>query len=95
MGYHCVQVIPEDGSEGYPAAAPYAAIVVTAAAPAVPQLLVSQLAEGGRLVIPVGTLQLQTLQVISKYADKLLVRDLDPCQFVPLVGRRAWPEGRG
>ena len=95
LGYHCVQIIPEDGSEGYPAGAPYAAIVVTAAAPAVPQLLVSQLAEGGRLVIPVGTLQLQTLQVISKYADKLLVRDLDPCQFVPLVGRRAWPEGRG
>ena len=77
---------------GYPAGAPYAAILVTAAAPAVPQGLVAQLADGGRLVIPVGTLQLQTLQVISKYAGNLSIRDLDSCQFVPLVGKQAWPE---
>jgi len=92
LGYHNVRVVPEDGSAGYPSEAPYAAILVTAAAPAVPEVLVTQLADGGRLVIPVGTLQLQTLQVISKNADKLLVRDLDPCQFVPLVGKQAWPE---
>lgn len=92
LGYRSVRVVPEDGSAGYPAEAPYAAILVTAAAPAVPDVLVTQLADGGRLVIPVGTLQLQTLQVISKYADKLSVRDLDPCQFVPLVGKQAWPE---
>lgn len=92
LGYRSVTVVSEDGSAGYPAGAPYAAILVTAAAPAVPQVLVTQLADGGRLVIPVGTLQLQTLQVISKDADKLSVRDLDPCQFVPLVGKQAWPE---
>jgi protein-L-isoaspartate(D-aspartate) O-methyltransferase len=92
LGYSSVKVIAEDGSVGYPAGAPYAAILVTAAAPAVPEVLVTQLADGGRLVIPVGTLQLQTLQVISKDADKLSVRDLDPCQFVPLVGKHAWPE---
>lgn len=92
LGYRRVKVISEDGSVGYPAGSPYAAILVTAAAPAVPEVLVTQLAEGGRLVIPVGTLQLQTLQVISKDADKLSVRDLDPCQFVPLVGKQAWPE---
>ena len=92
LGYCQVRVIPEDGSVGYPAGGPYAAIIVTAAAPAVPQVLVSQLAEGGRLVIPVGTLQLQTLQVISKHDDKLMVRELDPCQFVPLVGKQAWPD---
>lgn len=92
LGYAGVKVVSEDGSVGYPAGAPYAAILVTAAAPAVPEVLVAQLADGGRLVIPVGTLQLQTLQVISKVADKLSVRDLDPCQFVPLVGKQAWPE---
>jgi protein-L-isoaspartate(D-aspartate) O-methyltransferase len=92
MGYHTVRVISQDGSEGYPAEAPYAAILVTAAAPAVPQVLVSQLAEGGRLVIPVGSLQLQTLQVISKHGGELSVRELDACQFVPLVGKQAWPE---
>ncbi len=92
LGYRGVRVVSEDGSVGYPAGAPYAAILVTAAAPAVPQMLVAQLAEDGRLVIPVGTLQLQTLQVISKYAGNLSVRDLDSCQFVPLIGKQAWPE---
>ena len=94
LGYRGIEGIAEDGSEGYPPRAPYAAIVVTAGAPAVPQVLVDQLAEGGRLVIPVGTLQIQTLQVISKHGDELWVRELDPCQFVPLVGKQAWPEGR-
>ena len=93
LGYDGIQVISEDGSAGYAPGAPYAAILVTAGAPAVPQVLVGQLAEGGRLVIPVGSRQLQTLQVISKCGDKLSVRHLDPCQFVPLVGKQAWPEG--
>jgi protein-L-isoaspartate(D-aspartate) O-methyltransferase len=92
LGYHGIRVVSEDGSEGFPAGAPYDAILVPAAAPAVPQALVSQLSEGGRLVIPVGTLQLQTLQVISKHGQKMSVRELDDCQFVPLVGRQAWPE---
>ena len=92
LGYRGIQVIPEDGSEGYPAGAHYAAILVTAGAPAVPKDLITQLAEGGRLVIPVGTLNLQTLEVVSRHGDALSVRDLDPCQFVPLVGKRAWPE---
>lgn len=92
LGYQNVRVISEDGSAGYQQEAPYAAILVTAAAPAVPQVLVSQLAEGGRLVIPVGSLQLQTLNVITKHGDELFVRELDPCQFVPLVGKQAWPE---
>ena len=93
LGYKDIQIISEDGSAGYPAGAPYAAILVTAGAPAVPQVLIGQLAEGGRLVIPVGTLQQQTLLVILKRGDKLSVRELDPCQFVPLVGKQAWPEG--
>lgn len=92
LGYSGVSVATADGSAGYPGGAPYAAILVTAAAPAVPEFLVTQLANGGRLLIPVGTLELQTLQVISKYADKISIRDLDPCQFVPLVGKQAWPE---
>ena len=92
LGYRNVRVIFEDGSEGYPAEAPYTAILVTAAAPAVPRALVSQMEEGGRLVIPVGSLQLQTLQVISKHGEETSVRELDPCQFVPLVGKQAWPE---
>ena len=93
LGYEGIRVISGDGSAGYAPGAPYAAIVVTAGAPAVPQVLAAQLAEGGRLVIPVGTLQLQTLQVILKLGDRLSARDLESCQFVPLVGKQAWPEG--
>lgn len=92
LGYSGFFVVPEDGSEGYPAGAPYAAILVTAAAPEVPPALLSQLEQGGRLVIPVGTLRLQTLQVVCRQGDSFSVRNLDPCQFVPLVGRQAWPE---
>jgi len=92
LGCRGIQVVPEDGSEGYPAGAPYPAIIVTAAAPQVPQVLAGQLAEGGHLVIPVGTLQLQTLEVICRQGDTFSVRNLDPCQFVPLVGKQAWPE---
>lgn len=92
LGFGSIRVIAEDGSEGYRPEAPYAAILVTAAAPTVPQVLVSQLADGGRLVIPVGSLRQQTLEVISKRGGEISVQDLDPCQFVPLVGKRAWPE---
>lgn len=94
LGYLTVEVVAQDGSAGYPQQAPYDAIMVTAAAPAVPRTLVGQLADGGHLVIPVGSLHLQTLEVVSKHGEELSVRDLDPCQFVPLVGRQAWPEER-
>jgi protein-L-isoaspartate(D-aspartate) O-methyltransferase len=87
-----VQVVQGDGSEGYPPAAPYQVILVTAAAPAVPPALLEQLAEGGRLVIPVGERHRQDLQLIFKHAGEISMRLLDPVQFVPLVGRQAWPE---
>ena len=95
LGYGRVRVITGDGSGGYPAGAPYAAILVAAAAPEAPPVLMSQLDEGGRLVIPVGSLQLQTLQVLCRQGDGFSVRNLDPCQFVPLVGSQAWPERTG
>lgn len=95
LGYSGIQVVAEDGSGGYPLAAPYAAILVTAAAPRVPQMLLEQLADEGRLVIPVGSLYQQTLQLFWKHGNGLSVYDLDPCQFVPLIGKQAWPERVG
>jgi protein-L-isoaspartate(D-aspartate) O-methyltransferase len=92
LGYEGVQVIAGDGSEGYPAAAPYAIILVTAAAPLVPPALLDQLAEGGRLVIPVGDLRHQDLLLDVKHAGRVKTRLLDPCQFVPLIGKGGWPE---
>jgi protein-L-isoaspartate(D-aspartate) O-methyltransferase len=93
LGYDGIEVIVDDGSEGYPPAAPYAVILVTAAAPLVPPALIDQLDEGGRLVIPVGGLHHQDLLVILKHAGQIRRRVLDPCQFVPLIGKGGWPDG--
>jgi protein-L-isoaspartate(D-aspartate) O-methyltransferase len=94
LGYEGVEVIVADGSEGYPPAAPYAVIIVTAAAPVVPPALLEQLAEQGRLVIPVGDLRHQDLLLNVKQAGGVKTRILDPCQFVPLVGKAGWPENQ-
>ncbi len=95
LGYDSIEVIWGDGSEGYAAAAPYQVILVTAAAPDIPATLLEQLAEGGRMVLPVGDLHRQELYLISKLGDQVIKRILDPCQFVPLIGRHGWPEKQG
>ncbi len=92
LGYDGVEVIVGDGSEGYPPAAPYDIIMVTAAAPTVPSALLEQLAEEGRLLIPVGDLRRQDLLLNVKQAGGVRTQILDPCQFVPLVGKAGWPE---
>jgi protein-L-isoaspartate(D-aspartate) O-methyltransferase len=92
LGYKAIEVIEGDGSEGYPPAAPYQVIMVTAGAPEVPPALRAQLADGGRLVIPVGSLYHQDLQLILKHGNEMATTYLDPCQFVPLLGKRGWPE---
>lgn len=93
LGYTGVEVLWGDGSEGYPPAAPYQVILVTAASPRqVPQALVDQLAEGGRMVIPAGGLEHQELQLITRRDGKVTTRILDACQFVPLVGKHGWPD---
>jgi protein-L-isoaspartate(D-aspartate) O-methyltransferase len=92
LGYASVEVLSGDGSEGYTAAAPYQVILVTAASPQVPATLTEQLAEGGRLVIPVGDRHRQDLQLIFKHGGQTATRLLDPCQFVPLIGRYGWSE---
>jgi len=85
LGY-AVEVIVADGTLGHSAAAPYAGIVVAAAAPTVPGPLVDQLAEGARLVIPVGSRSAQRLTVIRRTRDRIETSLADPCVFVPLVG---------
>ena len=85
-----VTVICGDGSRGYPEAAPYDAISVAAAAPDVPPRLIEQLADGGRLVIPVGDFLDQELEVITKAGDHTETRVATHCRFVPLRGRHGW-----
>jgi protein-L-isoaspartate(D-aspartate) O-methyltransferase len=90
LGYSNVRVEQGDGSLGFAADAPYDAILVSAAAPAVPQPLVDQLAEGGRLVIPVGQTDHQQLLRIVKEGNRAKEQKLFACRFVPLVGRFGW-----
>ena len=92
LGCEKIEVICGDGSEGYAAAAPYDVILATAGSPDVPPPLLDQLADGGRMVIPVGDLRRQDLKLIRRHGQELLAEFLDPCQFVPLIGRFAWPE---
>jgi len=93
LGSANVTVVEGDGSAGWPAGAPYDAILVTAAAPEVPQPLIDQLAENGRLVIPVGGSNHQELLRIVKRDGKLTEQSLYSCRFVPLLGRYGWPRG--
>ena len=86
-----VTVIAGDGTTGYPQVAPFQAISVAAAAPAVPPALLEQLdPEGGRLVIPVGSVYDQDLQLIQKLGAKIDTRVVSGCRFVPLRGEQGW-----
>lgn len=88
-----VEVRVGDGSLGVPERAPFDAIVVTAAAPAIPPALVAQLAPGGRLVIPTGDRALQRMQVVTRGRDgQLWVQDHEACRYVPLVGAQGFAE---
>jgi protein-L-isoaspartate(D-aspartate) O-methyltransferase len=81
-----------DGTRGYPEAAPFDGIIVTAAAPEVPQPLLDQLADGGRLVIPVGARHGQYLQRWRRMGDEYWSETLEPVAFVPLLGEHGWED---
>jgi protein-L-isoaspartate(D-aspartate) O-methyltransferase len=91
LGYNNIRVIVGDGTAA-DAAVPYDAILVTAGAPHVPESLKAQLADGGRLVIPIGSYGHQELTVIVRRGDALVESVHESCVFVPLVGRQAWPD---
>ncbi len=92
LGYRNVEVQQAGSSLGCPSKGPYDAIIVTAAAPRLPKSLISQLAIGGRLVIPVGTLSQQELVQARRTDEGLSLRVLGPCRFVPLLGAEAFPQ---
>ena len=77
---------------GWPEGAPYNAILVTAGAPRVPDVLLEQLAIGGRLVIPVGSMWEQALYRITKGKIRNRIDNLGGCRFVPLIGEGAWEQ---
>lgn len=90
LGYRHVHVVPGDGSLGLPEQAPFDRILVAAAAPDVPKSLVVQLADDGRLVIPVGSRTDQQVQIIRKTEGETILTLGDLCRFVPLLGEEGW-----
>jgi protein-L-isoaspartate(D-aspartate) O-methyltransferase len=91
-GYRNVRVLVGDGTQGFEDAAPYQGILVTAGAPHAVPRLEEQLADAGRLVIPIGPRDHQVLSVRTRRGDGLIETTLDQCVFVPLVGRDGWQE---
>ena len=93
QGYDNITLCRAEEALGWRREAPYEAIIATAGVPDVPGELVDQLAIGGRLVIPVGSRQLQELCRVTRRGDGNKIEKLGACRFVSLIGRGAWPTG--
>lgn len=92
-GVNNVSLLMGDGSIGWREYAPYDAILVGAGAPSVPQPLLDQLAEGGRLLIPIGDREEQRLVLAERKGGRIEMHDEAPVRFVPLVGHHGWGAG--
>jgi protein-L-isoaspartate(D-aspartate) O-methyltransferase len=93
LGITNVRIHVGDGTEGMPEEAPFDRILVTAGAPAIPEPLTQQLADGGRLVIPVGPPGWQRVTIVERHGDSYETREAEACVFVPLIGRYGWEDG--
>jgi protein-L-isoaspartate(D-aspartate) O-methyltransferase len=95
LNYYNVAIRVGDGSYGWREEAPFDAIITTAAAPKIPQYLVEQLVVGGRLIVPVGSRNVQTLYKLTRLTEDLSQinkEDLGGCRFVSLIGESGWKE---
>ncbi|MDQ3697311.1 MAG: protein-L-isoaspartate(D-aspartate) O-methyltransferase [Gemmatimonadota bacterium] len=91
-GASSVSILSGDGTLGWRDYAPYDAILVTAGAPAVPPPLTEQLADGGRLLIPLGGREEQMLTLVTRRGTEIEMRDIAPARFVPLIGAYGWTD---
>ena len=92
LGFRNISFMKGDGSIGWSEYAPYDGVMVTAGAPDIPNSLIEQLAENGRLVIPIGGEYYQVLNVVKKHKGRIFRRELFECTFVPLLGKEGWNE---
>jgi protein-L-isoaspartate(D-aspartate) O-methyltransferase len=90
LGYTNVHVVHGDGSRGLPKQVPFTKILVAAAAPRIPETLIEQLADGGKMILPVGSREEQQLQLVRKVGDQIAVTNEELCRFVPLLGEQGW-----
>lgn len=93
LGPRNISLLVGDGTLGWREHAPFDAILVSAGSPSVPQPLLDQLADGGRLLVPVGDREIQQLMVYRRRGDKIEKRQGAPVRFVPLIGSHGW-EGK-
>lgn len=93
LKYTNIEFIIGDGTQGYQEAEPYEGIIVTAGCPSIPNPLIDQLADGGRLVIPVGDIYPQVLTTVTKQGTEIFTEESIGCVFVPLVGKYGWQSG--
>lgn len=91
LGYLRFHLRIGDGSRGWPEAAPFDAIIVTAGAPEMPRPLLDQLKDGGRLVVPVGPEENQDLKRVRRIGSEFKEENLGACRFVKLIGEFGWP----
>lgn len=95
LGYRNIRIIKGDGTLGFPEAAPYDAILTAAAGRDVPEALLDQLAEGGVLVMPIGSPSgAQRLVRVRRRGRRFEREEMDAVRFVPLIGEQGWPEER-
>jgi protein-L-isoaspartate(D-aspartate) O-methyltransferase len=85
-----VHLVVGDGTLGWPPLAPYAGIVVAAASPEAPAPLLRQLADGGRLVVPIGPRETQVLTLLTRRGEEFGATALSEARFVPLIGQHGW-----
>jgi protein-L-isoaspartate(D-aspartate) O-methyltransferase len=93
LGVVNVELLVGDGSRGRPERAPFEAIAVHATAPAPPRTLLGQLADGGRLVVPIAAEGADLLTVFRRAGDELRREEIGPCRFVPLIGEEGFGPG--
>ena len=92
LNYGNIKVLSAGEGLGWSELAPYDGIIVAAGAPTLPKGLIQQLAIGGRLVVPVGSLESQRLMKVTRTSEGYTAHTLGECRFVPLIGDEAWPE---
>jgi protein-L-isoaspartate(D-aspartate) O-methyltransferase len=92
LGYTNIYFKAYDGTLGWADFAPFDAIIVTAGAPKVPDPLLKQLADGGRMIIPIGNKYSQDLIKVTRVKDRFVEKNLGGCRFVDLIGEHGWKE---